>query len=563
MKVRTGLVSILPDLRFCFTLDDLAALLGVDRAIVRAFAFQRAASSNYKYRTIPKRDGGFRVLAIPHSTLKMIQRRLVPHLASMYRPSSRAFAYINGRDIRGNAATHLGHRLVFTIDLVNFFGEINFGRVRGRLMAPPYSLSDAVATTIARLAIHGNALPFGAPTSPILSNMICSGLDAELATLGRETGSFYTRFADDIVFSTQKGRFAHQIVKLIESEGARQALPGTELDAIITRHGFQINASKTRLKTRHDSQIICGVVVNEKLNVRRRLQREIRGHLHAWQAHGTAKVQEYWVDKYKNPADKDFEPSLRGKIEFLCYIRGDNDDVVFDLVERFNSLTSLAPIKYEKPLEWRAALASSICIIQAESADLSKPGAKNSQGTGFVIDEGCILTNAHVACDAAGAALDKISVQFDDIKVGALEAELVGSSLALDLAILRLKDPIFAGVLKGRSMTLRMSAYPETGETMTLAGYPNHQDGDTVHVADGHVTGRSTIHGLGVFRISPNVIYGNSGGPVMNARGEVIGVAVCGSGISDAPYNIHNGAIPMRGAYPFIAKTLAAGKAGS
>lgn len=390
--------------------------MGVDPKVLRAFAYQRSANLNYKQRPFQKRDGSYRTLAIPHSTLKQIQAKIAQQLATLYRPSSRAFAYIQGRDIRGNAATHLRHRLIFTIDLVDFFDQINFGRVRGRLMAKPYNLSDAVATTIARLTVLDDKLPFGAPSSPIISNMICSALDAELASLGRETGSFYTRYADDIVFSTQKGRFAHQIATLAEMEGIQKVLPGTELEAIIQRHGFQINASKTRLKTRHDSQIICGVQVNEKLNVRRALRREIRALLHAWQKFGTEKVQKFWVEKYGNPAERDFEASLRGKIEFMRYIRGENDEVIFSTVEQFNFLTSGRPINYEKPINWRESLHSKVCLIMAESDDLEKEGARGTQGSGFVIEGGLIVTNAHVACYRDGTPLEKIEVRFADLR---------------------------------------------------------------------------------------------------------------------------------------------------
>lgn len=530
--------------------------MGVDPTVLRAFAYQRPADLNYKHRPFQKRNGAYRSLAIPHATLKKIQGKIAEQLATLYRPSSRAFAYIQGRDIRGNAATHLRHRLIFTIDLVNFFDQINFGRVRGRLMAKPYSLSDAVATTIARLTVLDDKLPFGAPSSPIISNMICSALDAELAALGRETGSFYTRYADDIVFSTQKGRFAYQVVTLGEADGVPQVVPGAELEAIIQRHGFQINAAKTRLKTRQDSQVICGVQVNEKLNVRRALRREIRALLHAWRKFGSEKVQKMWVEQYGNPAERHFEASLRGKIEFMRHIRGENDEVTFAAVEQFNLLASGPPIKYEKPVDWRDSLHSRICLIQAESGDMDSEGARGTQGSGFVIEGGFIVTNAHVACYGDGTPLEKIEVRFADIMLGGLAVEVIKASTAIDLAVLRVTDAAFAAIMPSRALKVRAGAYPETGETLTLTGYPNYQDHDSVHIAETHVTGRSKLYGLHVFRIAANVIYGNSGGPVLNGKGEVVGVAVCGSGINDAPYTIHNGAIPMREAQAFLASAL-------
>lgn len=137
--------------------------------------------------------------------------------------------------------------------------------------------------------------------------------------------------------------------------------------------------------------------------------------------------------------------------------------------------------------------------------------------------------------------------------LGGLAAEVVKSSTTLDLAVLRVTDPTFASILPQRALKLRMGAFPDTGETLTLSGYPNYQDHDSVHIAETHVTGRSRLYGMQLFRIAANVIYGNSGGPVLNGKGEVVGVAVCGSGINDAPYTIHNGAIPMCEAQAFLA----------
>ncbi len=359
------------------------------------------------------------------------------------------------------------------------------------------------------------------------------------------------------MFSTQKNRFAQQIVRLVEAEGVREVLPGAELEKIISANGFQINPAKTRLKTRDDSQIICGVVVNEKLNVRVKLRREIRGLLHAWQKFGPEKVQELWISKYGNPKERDFERALRGKIEFMRHIRGENDLLVWSIAERFNTLTTGPLIIYEKPIDWRGGVPRSVCVIFAESADLSLKDALSRQGTGFVIRDGYVLTNAHVACYLDGRGLEKISLHFHGLQMGDLAAEVIAQSMDLDLALLRLKDPELAAIVNSRALEFDFGATHEPGATITLAGYPNYTDDDTLHITSGHVTGTSKINQLGVFRISPNVIYGNSGGPVFNDKGKVVGIAVCGSGITDAPYSIHNGAIPSRAVRQFVETALA------
>ena len=82
-----------------------------------------------------------------------------------------------------NAEKHVARRWVFNVDLENFFPSINFGRVRGLFLAKPYGLPNQVATTLAQLCCYENQIPQGAPTSPVVSNMICRGLDYELAQL--------------------------------------------------------------------------------------------------------------------------------------------------------------------------------------------------------------------------------------------------------------------------------------------------------------------------------------------------------------------------------------------
>jgi RNA-directed DNA polymerase len=530
--------------------SELAGLLEIDEKTLRRFSFGADQPvKRYSTDLFRKRDGTYRQLAIPHSTLKMIQRRLLVELEKLYYPNSRSFAYTKGRGIRDNAKAHIRRRIVFSIDLRDFFDQINFGRIRGRLIAAPYSLTNSVATTIAKLTTFQNKLPFGAPTSPILSNMICGGLDAELRRFGEENACYYTRYADDIVFSSQRSRFPSQVVRIIEEEGAREILPGVELDKIITAHGFEVNPSKTRLKTQHDSQIICGVVCNSKLNVRLALRREVRALLHAWQKFGRDKVQDLWVSKYGHSEEDHFESALRGKIEFIRHIRGDDDVVVWNIVDRFNALTTGRGINYQRPAslrdDWRAKIERSVCIVYAQSEGVSKEGAVSRQGSGFVIADGLILTNNHVACYPDGSAVENLTVKFSDIAIP-IEVKVLRSSTSLDIALMHPRDPMWTNSMRPRAVDFDFGDIRQ-GKPITLAGYPNYRDGDSIHMASGHITGTSTLtalNSLEVFRISPNVIYGNSGGPVFNEEGRVLGVAVCGSGLSDAPYEIHNGAIP-------------------
>ena len=88
---------------------------------------------------IPKKDGTTREISAPDKALKEIQRKLADVLS-------------DEKNNVGNAEQHTKKRLVLNIDLKDFFSQIHFGRVRGMLMAAPYSLPDEAATTIAQIA---------------------------------------------------------------------------------------------------------------------------------------------------------------------------------------------------------------------------------------------------------------------------------------------------------------------------------------------------------------------------------------------------------------------------
>jgi hypothetical protein len=80
------------------------------------------------------------------------------------------------------------------------------------LMKPPYSIGEEAATTIAQIACLNGILPQGAPSSPVITNMICVPLDNALMHLAKKAGCVYTRYADDITFSTYKKSFDKDIV---------------------------------------------------------------------------------------------------------------------------------------------------------------------------------------------------------------------------------------------------------------------------------------------------------------------------------------------------------------
>ena len=130
-------------------------------------------------------------------------------------------------------------------------------------------------------------LPQGAPTSPLLTNAICDTLDRRLAGLARRFGLHYTRYADDITFSSM-----HNVYQ--DGSPFRH-----ELERIVSGQHFKINAKKTRLNHRGERQEVTGLTVGEKVNVARRYVKDVRAILHIWERYGMNAAVAKFYPRYK------------------------------------------------------------------------------------------------------------------------------------------------------------------------------------------------------------------------------------------------------------------------
>jgi RNA-directed DNA polymerase len=258
--------------------DDIAQLLEVTIKQLNFHLYVLPSEKKYKVFTIPKKSGGTRQISAPASPIKIIQRKLKQVLETVYNPKPATHGFVTGRSIVSNARLHKKRRYVLNLDLENYFPTIHFGRVRGMFMGNPYHLNDEVATILAQICCHQGVLPQGAPTSPIISNMICARLDAKLQQLAKEHQCTYSRYADDITFSTNRSKFPSALAHLSD---IGQVEIGDELSSVIQENGFQVNPKKTRLQVKQQRQEVTGLTVNKYPNVRRRYVKQVRAILHA------------------------------------------------------------------------------------------------------------------------------------------------------------------------------------------------------------------------------------------------------------------------------------------
>ena len=307
-----------------------------------------SSDKSYKIFEIPKKSGGKRIITAPVGSIKVIQQKLNAVLQKIYsnKKNYSAHGFIEDHSIVSNANVHTNKRFVFNTDLEDFFPSINFGRVRGMFMAKPYNLPDNVSTVLAQICCYNNQLPQGAPTSPIITNMICSKLDSQLRKVAYKSKCNYSRYADDITFSSNSNDFLSDIAYYDINQNSVLGEFGKELRTIIESNGFKININKTRMQTWEYRQEVTGLTVNEFPNVKRTYVRQIRAMFHAWEKFGLENAErdfkERYYRKYKHPSKKNppkFKQVLKGKIEFLGMVRGKDDEIYIRFINKYLLLT--------------------------------------------------------------------------------------------------------------------------------------------------------------------------------------------------------------------------------
>jgi RNA-directed DNA polymerase len=492
------------------TIDDLASLLGLGRKQLDYWAYVAPEAARYIHFKLPKRTGGDRPISKPSSTLLRIQKSIADMLLDIYPTPSNVHGFVKARSIVSGAENHVRRRWVIKIDLEDFFGAINFGRIRGLLQAPPLGLPSEVATVVAQLCCHDNRLPQGAPTSPILSNFVCLKLDSNLRALARSHGCRVTRYADDITFSTSRKACPVDLALRIGTDFETRASAGKNLIDVIESNGFKVNASKTRVFSREHRQISTGLTVNAFPNVHRRYVRDLRGMIHAARKYGVDAAEVAFLNKFakRKRHPKSGPPSflrvLRGRIEYLRMVRGRDDPLFIKFAKAARQIDSTLFPGSLGPME---QLESALWVVEGDE----------SQGTGFLLDGVGLVTCQHVLDKNFVAYQPKNSHTKIPVKVEKENAHL-------DLAILSGSFPATAGKLKrGKTDALHRE------QRVLLTGYPGFSPGHREPFLQwGEISALRTFSTVEFMLITSIISAGASGAPVLNEKFEVIGVARTG-----------------------------------
>jgi hypothetical protein len=281
-------------------------------------------SKHYKPFIIKKRNGSERNLVSVERNLKDVQSNFRRHFEKSFDVSKYAHAFVSKvtadefeieadykrlresirpRGVITNALVHTNKKLVISIDLKDFFPTITFPRVMGMLKKTPYNYSNKQAAVIAELTCLpkeidiNRGLPQGAPTSPILSNLVCKKLDYQLGKMASKYNLLYSRYADDLTFSTNDlKRFQPQFVI-------------DEVTRHVERNGFTVNEDKTKVMYSNQRQMVTGIVVNDGLNLHKKHVDALRATLHNLE-HNYNSVEEAVTQYWKLPNKRSFDAFL-------------------------------------------------------------------------------------------------------------------------------------------------------------------------------------------------------------------------------------------------------------
>jgi retron-type reverse transcriptase len=320
-------------------LSDFANFLGFKPKTLSYLLYVMPDNEKYESFSIPKKNGGVRIINAPNKKIKLLQKRLSNLLYDCYEDITKnkkgitelAQGFKRKCSIFTNSRKHCKKRYVFNIDLKDFFPSINFGRVRGYFINDKnFKLNEKIATIIAQIACFKNELPQGSPVSPIISNLIGNILDVKILKLSKEAKCYYSRYADDLTFSTTNKSFP----KSIAYEKDNRWIVGNELKGIIEKSGFKINETKISMQYRSSRQTCVGLVVNNKVNVKKEYYKNVRAMCNNLFMNNT-----FYVNKGE---ENNSIFQLEGMLNFIYFIKRKSDKRKMDArYKNPNAITKL------------------------------------------------------------------------------------------------------------------------------------------------------------------------------------------------------------------------------
>ena len=260
--------------------------------------------ANYEEIIIHKKTGGLRFLNAPSKTLKSIQKRILKNVLEEKKTSNYSYAYIKGYSIIDNAKPHVNKSKIVKLDIKDFFDNINFNMVYNTCFNETL-YPKKLGMLFTNLCTYNNSLPQGAPTSGYISNIVLRGFDEKIGLFCKNNEIEYTRYSDDMTFP---GDFNTR--KLIK-----------KVNELLYEEGFCLNKKKIVVVNKKTRQQVTGIVVNEKLGIRKSYKKKIRQEVYYINKFG---LKCHLIKRKIKLEEKDYLNKLLGKINFVLQVEKNN-----------------------------------------------------------------------------------------------------------------------------------------------------------------------------------------------------------------------------------------------
>lgn len=299
-------------------LSSLAILLNIKKSSLTYLLYKVKLDNCYSTFEIPKKNGSTRTINAPNKILMKIQKKLLiiltEHIKNNTLPNHffdyLSYGYEKDRSIYDNAKIHNNKKYVLNIDLQNFFDQFHFGRIRGFFQKNYlFQLNNNISHILANIVCFQGKLPQGAPTSPIITNIMCKSFDKQILNLAKKYKLHYTRYVDDLSFSTNDKYFIDKYDDFI-----------TQIQIVCNKNGFPINEKKIKLQQNHTRQVVTGLCVNKKVNIFQSFYKQTRAMANSYYKNNTFNIN-------NQPGTIN---QLLGRLTFISHIDKKNNPIIKD-----------------------------------------------------------------------------------------------------------------------------------------------------------------------------------------------------------------------------------------
>ncbi|MBX7044545.1 MAG: retron St85 family RNA-directed DNA polymerase [Ignavibacteria bacterium] len=241
------------------TLDDLSLLTHITKSTL--FRLSKKSYLYYKEYTVPKKNKGVRKISQPSAKLKGIQSWILQNILEKLKVSPSCKGFEKGTSTADNTKPHVGANAILVVDIKDFYPSIKGNFVFSLFKLIGYN--NLISTILTNLCVLNDSLPQGSPCSPKIANLVAWKLDIRIQSYVGKRGIIYTRYADDLTFSSINPANLIKILPIVKD--------------IIESENFEINKNKTRFIGISRCRKITGLVLSDNnFGVGKRKYKNIR-----------------------------------------------------------------------------------------------------------------------------------------------------------------------------------------------------------------------------------------------------------------------------------------------